>query len=474
MEPRFEEQHIREPVFAGKFYPASEHALHDQLDELFDAAKQEPVAQKPPLAVISPHAGYVFSGKTAAAAFSQIPDNTTCKRVFVIASSHQFLFGGASVYNEGNYSTPLGELTTDIELATKLGNSSDVIHFNAEAHQFEHSLEVQLPFLQHKLGNNFLLVPLILGTNNPEDCKEIAKVLEPYFQPENLFVISTDFSHYPEYEEAVENDTRTARAICSNNPKKLQQTLKENEKKKIRHLATSLCGWTSVLTLLYLTEHKNVTYQKINYTNSGDSGLYAEKDRVVGYWAISVTEKEPDFYISEEEKKELFKKARNSIVNYLETGKRGTPAPPETGGILNEQAGVFVSVYVNGELRGCIGNFAKDETLNDLVQRMAVSAACDRRFENLHYDELENMELEISVLSPLKKIDSIDEIELGKDGIFIKKGFNSGTFLPQVAQKTGWNPEEFLGHCSRDKAGLGWDGWKDAELYTYEAVIFRG
>ncbi len=474
MEPRFEEQHVREPVFAGKFYPATQHALHNQLEELFGYVKKEPLSQKPPLALISPHAGYVFSGKTAASAFSQIPKNTAYKRVFVIASSHQFIFGGASVYKSGNYSTPLGELKTDIELADKLGKAAEVFHFNAEAHQFEHSLEVQLPFLQYKLGNNFMLVPVILGTNNPNDCKEIAKVLQPYFQPENLFVISTDFSHYPEYEEAVDNDMDTARAICSNNPQKLQQALKINEKKKIRHLATSLCGWTSVLTLLYLTENKDVTYHKVNYTNSGDGEFYGDKKRVVGYWAISVTEEEPEFTVSEEEKKELLKKAKNSIVNFLKTGKRGKPSPPDTEGVLNEQAGVFVSVYVNGELRGCIGNFAQDDSLSDLVQRMAVSAACDRRFVNIHYDDLENLELEISVLSPMKKIDSIDEIELGRHGIYIKKGFNSGTFLPQVADKTGWDLEEFLGHCSRDKAGLDWDGWKTAELYTYEAAIFRG
>jgi hypothetical protein len=135
---------------------------------------------------------------------------------------------------------------------------------------------------------------------------------------------------------------------------------------------------------------------------------------------------------------------------------------------------VFVSIYVKGELRGCIGNFAQEETLNDLIQRMAVSAACDHRFKNLQPDEADDMELEISVLSPLQKIESVAEIEPGKHGIYIKKGLNSGTFLPQVAKKTGWNLEEFLGHCARDKAGFSWDGWKDAEIYTYEAFVFRG
>jgi len=472
--PGFYKQENREPAFAGKFYPGTENALKKQLEELFAEAKQPREPQKSPQALISPHAGYVFSGKVAASAFNQIPENTVYERVFVLASSHQYLFGGAAVFDSGNYQTPLGEIKTDTELARSLIESSDLFRHYPEAHEYEHSLEVQLPFLQYKLENDFLLVPIILGTNNQADCENIAKALAPYFTPENLFVISTDFSHYPAYDDAIDNDLATAKAICSNNPKELLKVLDENKKKKISHLATSLCGWTSVLTLLYLTSDKKFNYRLIDYQNSGDAEIYGDKDRVVGYWAIAVFPEETSFRLSEEEQKELLEKARKSIVKFLETGKRTKPEPPVLGGILNEQAGVFVSVYVKGELRGCIGNFAKDETLNDLVQRMAVSAACDYRFDNLQPDELEDLELEISVLSPLKKIESADEIEMGRHGIYIKKGMNSGTFLPQVAKKTNWNLEEFLGHCSRDKAGLGWDGWKTAEIYTYEAFIFRG
>lgn len=469
----FEKFQNRNPRFAGQFYPGSEAALKKQLRELFTQAKS--VGDKRVLrALISPHAGYVFSGRVAASAFNQIPENISYKRVFVLASSHHYLFGGAAVFCSGNYETPLGEIRVDTELARNLAGSGDLFIHYPEAHENEHSLEVQLPFLQYKLKNDFLLVPVILGTNNPADCEKIAKVLAPYFTPENLFVVSTDFSHYPKYEDAVDNDLRTAEAICSNSPKKLLQVLEQNKQKKISHLATSLCGWTSVLTLLHLTQNENLEYKLVEYQNSGDASIYGDKERVVGYWAIAVFEKEEAFSISEEEKKELLGKARKAIIHFVKTGKRKTPEPPVSGGILKQKTGVFVSIYVKGELRGCVGNFAKDETLNDLVQRMAVSAACDYRFKNLQSDELDDMELEISVLSPLKKIESADEIELGKHGIYIKKGLNSGTFLPQVAKKTGWSVEEFLGHCARDKAGLGWDGWKTAELYTYEAFVFRG
>jgi AmmeMemoRadiSam system protein A len=195
---------------------------------------------------------------------------------------------------------------------------------------------------------------------------------------------------------------------------------------------------------------------------------------VVGYWGIAVYEQINTFTITEEEKTELLEKARTSISTFVNTGEKGKLLPPTTPGILNEITGAFVSIYINDKLRGCIGGFAQKKTLNDLVQEMAVSASHDRRFTAVKPEELENMELEISVLSPLKKVKSANEIELGKHGICIKDGVNSGTFLPQVATKTGWTLDEFLGHCSRDKAGLDWDGWKTADIFTYEAIVFRG
>ena len=469
----FQEFHNRKAAFAGKFYPATKEALTRQMEDLFTGVAGNP-GIKTPRAIIAPHAGYVFSGRVAASAFNQIPERAKYKRIFVLASSHQFFFEGASVYAEGNYETPMGELKVDTDLAVKLTESNNIFRRYSEAHEYEHSLEVELPFLQYKLENDFILVPVIIGTNKPADCEKIAKALEPWFTPENLFVISTDFSHYPEYDDAVKNDLVTAMAICTNNPDEFLKVLDNNKKKKINHLATSLCGWTSVLTLLFLTRGKNLEFKRVEYKNSGDAEFYGDKERVVGYWAIAVFDGEELFVLSIEEQQELIEKARDAIVSFFETGKRGKPLPPLTDGILKKKSGVFVSVYVNGELRGCVGDFVKELTLNELTQQMAVSAACDFRFEHLKKDELGNMKLEISILSPLKRIHSKDEIQLGKHGIYIKKGLNSGTFLPQVALKAGWSLDEFLGRCSRDKAGLGWNGWKNAELFVYEAFVFRG
>jgi len=467
---------LREAQFAGQFYPGNKNELTKQLAEFFEEAKNLSInsgENQRLQAVIVPHAGYVFSGQVAATAFQQIPENASYKRVFVIASSHRYSFNGAAVYCNGNYHTPLGETTVDTQLSKELVKNSEWFLDDAEAHENEHSLEVQLPFLQHKLGNNFLLVPIILGTHEPEICKKIASELRRWFTGENLWVISTDFSHYPEYENACKVDELTATAICSNQPQKLQLVLKENKSLKTSNLATSLCGWTSVLTLLYITENRNYSFEKIMYRNSGDSKKYGVKNRVVGYWSIAVYEQINSFHISDDEKMELLEKARTSLTIFVNTGKKGKIIPPSSSGIVNEITGAFVSIYIEGKLRGCIGGFAKEKTLNEVVQDMAVSASNDGRFDRLKPKELENMELEISVLSPLKKIDSVNDIELGKHGVYIKKGNNSGTFLPQVATKTEWNLEEFLGHCSRDKAGIGWDGWKTAYIFTYEAIVFR-
>lgn len=468
---------IREPVFAGRFYEGNSARLNNQLVQLFNDAGNinitSEIVTNSLQALIVPHAGYVFSGKIAAAAYRFLNRDKQYKRIFILASSHRYSFDGVAVYNDGNYSTPFGEIKTDTKLATELVEKSPWFFVHPEAHDNEHSIEVQLPFLQYVLGDDLIIVPLVIGTHNPATCHEIAEILKPWFTPENLFVISTDFSHYPNYSDACETDKKTADSICRNQPENLISTLNNQKKEHIQGLATSLCGWTSVFTLLNMTQKKEYSYHEIAYQNSGDTPNYGEKSRVVGYWAIAVTANKTEFVIDKSEKDELLRKARKAIYFFVKTGERGKIQPPESNGILNEKAGVFVSIYVNGKLRGCIGGFAGEQTLNEMVQRLAPSSACDRRFEPVQEDELANMQLEISVLSPLKKIDSVDEIVLGKHGIYIKQGINSGTFLPQVATKTGWSLEEFLGHCARDKAGLGWNGWKTAEIFTYEAIVFN-
>lgn len=464
----------RRPAASGRFYPGSEIALAEKLDALYK--KAEPTKYKsPPIAIIAPHAGYPFSGGVAASSFNQIPQNNNYENIFIIGTSHYTTFNGASIYHLGHYITPLGTVKVNIALAKQLLTDNDIFTFNPEAHNKEHSLEVQLPFLQYKFGEQVQIIPIIIGTQKTSAIKKIAEALQPYFNEKNLFVISTDFSHYPPYEIAKKVDLETAEAIVSNSPKKFLESIKNNMDKGLTDLQTCICGWSSVLTLLYLTENnKEISYSLIDYKNSGDNETYGDKSGVVGYYSIRVdmNENKDNFSLSDEEKVILLKAARKSIESkfYPAVDNKFSDNITEN---LKVNAGAFVTLRKKDKLRGCIGRFKPDKPLIELVQDVAVSSAFyDTRFNKLEPDELDKIDIEISVLTPLKKIESIDEFELGKHGIYIKKGLYAGTFLPQVAEETGWTKEEFLGYCSKNKAHIGWDGWKDAELYTYEAIIF--
>ena len=468
----------RKPAAAGRFYPANPDTLRAQLSEMFRNAK--PRTARNLQAVICPHAGYVFSGTVAASGINQIDPDKAYDNIFIIGSSHQASFMGASIYNKGDYITPLGKVTVNIRLANELIKANPVFSYVYEADLNEHCLEVEVPFLQFHMKKPFKIVPVVIGSQSTQSCKRIALALKPYFNENNLFVISSDFSHYPPYNEARSTDKATCDAIITNNPDALMEVLSSYEKKNIPNLATNLCGWTSVLTLLYMTAgDPSFKYTPLQYLNSGDS-KYGDHSQCVGYWSIAVTHNNgaasavsSDFSFTKEEKLILLGIARSTITMYLNEHKTPEVDDRNFSPNLKMHSGCFVTLKEHGELRGCVGRFTADIPLWKVVRQMAIASATeDSRFLPVTVKEIDKLEIEISVLSPMKKIYSADEIVLGKHGIYIKKGYYSGTFLPQVATETGWSKEEFLGHCARDKAGLGWDGWKDADLYTYEACVF--
>jgi len=298
---------------------------------------------------------------------------------------------------------------------------------------------------------------------------------------ENLFIISSDFSHYAEYTDAKKVDLLTKNAILSNNPDTLLTTLNQNAQIHIPNLVTSLCGWTSVLTLMYMTANNDsLKYNAIDYKNSGDSPFYGDSNRVVGYWSIAITgeieksqKDENLFELTENEKSILLKLARKTIEDKVNDANATTAEPKDLSENLKTNCGAFVSLHIEGNLRGCIGRLIGDVPLYRIIQEMAVSSAIhDPRFYPVLSKDLADLNIELSVLSPLKKIENTSEIQLGKHGIYIVKGHKSGVFLPQVATETGWSLEEFLGHCARDKAGLEWEGWKTADIFIFTATVF--
>ncbi|HOE94208.1 MAG TPA: AmmeMemoRadiSam system protein B [Candidatus Cryptobacteroides sp.] len=488
---------IRFPAVAGTFYPAGKEELTQELKSYYKEAESmvkpledaqtaikgshttldgAPTAAKgTPAALIAPHAGYVFSGAVAATAFSRIPQDAAFDRIILIGPSHCVGFDGAAVdVLNSAWQTPLGEVQIDEEFAKQLSKKSPFKN-RPDAFPNEHGLEVQLPFLQFHLKKMPPIVPIILGTTNYNVLKVVAECLKPTLEEgKTLFVISSDFSHYPNYEGAKEADLRCAEAISTGRLYEFANALEDNDAARIKGLATSACGQAAIAVLLEMTGgDASYAYEHLVYRNSGDSP-YGDLDRVVGYSAFAVYKTSEEYSLSHEEMETLLEIARASIEGKFE-GRRlsdaydGKNLSPK----LRAGGGAFVTLNKGNRLRGCIGHFGEDYPVYQMVAQMARAAAFeDPRFGALRESELGEISIEISVLSPLKRIASADEFVLGRDGIYIVKGYNSGTFLPQVADDTGWSKEEFLGHCSRDKAGLGWDGWKTADLYTYQAVVF--
>ena len=474
---------VRPATQANRFYTGDARELSEEVDSFLalhkDDAKYSNVA-----ALIVPHAGYYFSGNVAASAYMAIDAKKQYKRIFLLGPSHHEWLDGASVNTEADwYATPLGNVKVDHETAVALTDTDSVFCYRSEAHDREHCLEVQLPFLQRSFKEVPPIVPIVISTNDYEKLKRMAEVLKPYFtdessaegrsQGENLFVISSDFSHYPKYEDACELDAKTGKAVESGDVEEFIATINANARSGKRNLATSACGEFAIITLMLMLDNQ-YEVKHLMYQNSGDIDNH-DHSRVVGYHSFAILRKDnASFALSDADKKVLKEIALQSIKDSLD-GKRCSDNSSlfTIHSSLNQKCGAFVSLHKHGHLRGCIGHFGEDYPLHEIVAEMARAAAFeDPRFMPVTRDELNDLDIEISVLTPMRRIQSLDEFELHRHGIYIKKGYRSGTFLPQVADEVNWTKEEFVGHCSQDKAGLGWDGWRDAELYVYEAIVF--
>lgn len=464
---------VRPTTQANRFYTGNPKELSEEVDS-FLALHRGATVYHDVAALIVPHAGYYFSGNVAATAYMSIPTDKPYKRIFLLGPSHHEWLDGASVNTEADYyATPLGLVKVDHETALRLAKADHVFSYNPKAHDREHCLEVQLPFLQRRFGEDTVppIVPIIISTNDFRKLQQIADVLKPYFTDENLFVVSSDFSHYPSYEDAYEVDGKTGKAIETGNVEQFIAVLEENARSGKRNLATSACGEQAIATLMMMM---NNTYEvhHLLYQNSGDIDNH-DLSRVVGYHAFAMVRATTSqtFSLSDEEKRKLKEMALTSIRDALDGRRIAEPAGLTK--TLESKCGAFVSLHKQGRLRGCIGHFGEDTALYEIVAEMARAAAFeDPRFMPVTREELNDIDIEISVLTPMRRIQSLDEFQLHRHGIYIRRGYRSGTFLPQVADEVNWTKEEFVSHCAQDKAGIGWDGWRDAELYVYEAIVF--
>ncbi len=271
----------RTPAVAGRFYPGEYAELMREVESLFVKASEEP-SHKRVQALLSPHAGYIYSGLTAASVFSKIRKGAEYDNVFVVASSHTHSFAGASVYSGGSYLIPGGSIKINETITASLTDGNSIISIFDDPHYDEHSIEVQLPFISNRLAPGFSLIPLILGRVGKSECREIASKLNAYFNARNLFVFSSDFSHYPDYENAKKADELTKQEFLKRDPDSFYKYI-STPGLNIPGLVTRMCGWSAGLVYLYLlSENSGVSLSHSGYSNSGDSGA-GDLNRVVGY-----------------------------------------------------------------------------------------------------------------------------------------------------------------------------------------------
>jgi AmmeMemoRadiSam system protein B/AmmeMemoRadiSam system protein A len=468
---------IKEADLAGSWYPASGAQLEKELKSYLDAATP-PKTDGDILALVVPHAGYAYSGPVAAYGYKAVRDKGI-KTVIILGFSHRKYFDGVSVYGGNAWKTPLGEIAVDTAMANKIISSNPRFKFQSELFDGENSIEMQIPFIQTALNGDVKIVPIAFGDQDFSDAQALATALAGLVKGRRdcLIVASTDLSHYYPYQEASSIDGYTIGALGRSKAKEFYD--------EARMGTCELCGLMPVTTSLLVAQ--TLGYDKIKtlkYANSGD--ITGDKSKVVGYVsaaiyrkshqpsALSLQQKKEDAaMLNSDQRKKLLQIARESITNFVKDGKRSTFT--EADPALNQPIGAFVTLHEAGELRGCIGNMVGSGPLYQTVAAMAIEAATgDPRFKRLTPAEIDKIGIEISVLSPLQKVKSADEIKIPGHGVIVKSGFNSGVYLPQVAAETGWTREEFLTSLCAHKAGLRPDAWKDpaTELYIFTAEVF--
>jgi AmmeMemoRadiSam system protein B/AmmeMemoRadiSam system protein A len=467
---------IRESVIAGTWYPGQPEILKREIQKYLAQVDGSPL-QGELIGLVSPHAGYRYSGGVAAHAYKLLEQHSF-DRVVIIAPSHRAYFKGASIYNLGGYSTPLGVVPLDRELVDGLMEHSPLISYVPQAHAQEHSLEIQLPFLQVIL-KDFMLTPIVLGEQSLDFCAQLAAVISQVCRGKRvLLVASSDLSHYHSYKEAKKLDQIVMDRVAAFDAQGLSKNLRTGD--------CEACGGGPIMTLMLAARDLGADVAKIlHYANSGD--VTGETGEVVGYMSAAFYTSNDaeraqsggnkskvgvDLGLSAEEKQTLKEIAREAIRGRClgQTMPEMDVRAPK----LQEARGAFVCIKKAGELRGCIGMIEGRGPLHETIRSMAVQAAfADPRFCALDKNELEEIDLEISVLTPLVRMQDPSEIEIGKHGLWIRKGYYSGLLLPQVATEQGWDRGQFLEWTCK-KAGLPPNAWKepDAEVYCFSADIF--
>jgi MEMO1 family protein len=477
----------REPAVAGSFYPADPGALRAAVEGfLADAVPQK---ARDPVALVAPHAGYVFSGQVAADAWVQAKGGGY-DLIVILGVNHTVPpFPGAAIQPGPGFTTPLGNMSIDRATAKALAAADPAFTLDAAPHEREHSVEVQVPFAQ-VLFPGAKLLPLVVGTDDPALCERMGRALGKALAGRRaLIVASTDLSHYPAAADAGRIDRRTLAAISLIDPAMFRASNAGEMSRGVPGLVTCACGEAAVTVAMAAVRALGPAHGVVlSCANSGDSPA-GDAERAVGYGAVAFVSGSgrPDLAALREpppvaapvaggsltaaERRALLSFARESIARYLATGTAPSARalPPRT----LAPRGAFVTIKKRGDLRGCIGHMAEDTPLGRVVGGMALQAAFnDRRFPPVTADELPRLTIEISALTPMKPVAGAKEIVVGRDGVLLRKGGRSAVFLPQVATEQGWSRETMLDQLCL-KAGLPAGAWREgASFSVFQAEVF--
>ena len=476
----------RPAAVAGAFYPADPKQLSQMIDDMLAKAAPPPV-EGTILAAVAPHAGYPYSGPVAAWTYAalraQVAAGRKYARVVLIAPSHYVSFDFSSVYDGDAYTTPLGRVPVDKEFAHRLAKMDASIRLSDKGHQAtpdapEHSVEVQLPWLQRVLGS-FTLAPIVMGDQSYEASRALGVALAKLLRndPDTLVLASSDLSHYHTYDEAETIDHKTLHALEAYDYYSMSRNFQYRGPGQPG--IWEACGGAPIVAAMIYAERLGANQAEVlRYANSGD--VTGDKSRVVGYSADIVVQSahaassEAPFSLTSEEQAELLALARKSVEYMVANREPYAPQTPASE-MLNREYGAFTTLTEGGQLRGCIGYTSPSRPLYLTVRDTATLAATrDPRFNPVTAAELPSLAYEISVLSPLRRVTNVDQIKVGRDGLIMKNGGNEGLLLPQVPLEQHWDRQTFLEQTCV-KAGLNNDCWKDenTDIFRFTAAVFN-
>ena len=466
-----EMDNVRKAVIAGSWYPGDPEQLKTDINRYLSDARVSDINGQV-TALVVPHAGFVYSGQVAAHAYKTVQGDWF-DAVIVIGPSHRARFSGATIYNGTGYETPLGVMPVDTIMAGEIvADSNGIVSFAPDDRSPENSLEIQIPFLQMVL-DDVPLVPILMGTQDMGTCRALADaIIQAIGNKRVLVIASSDFSHYHDYDKAVEMDSAALGYIEKLDIDGFLHSLGKGE--------SEACGAGAIIvTMMVARAMKADRSRLLEYMNSGD--ITGDKSGVVGYAAVVFYQdpedsmKEQEITVEEltrQEQELLLRIARKSI----EAGFSGGDMPhfDIESSTLKRKMGAFVTLKKRGQLRGCIGLIEGRKPLHETVEEMAQAAAFkDTRFRQVTEDELDGLDIEISALTPLRQIENVNEIEVGRHGIYIVRGYHSGLLLPQVATEYNWDSDTFLSQTCV-KAGLPENAWKDTDtkIFIFSASVF--